>query len=77
MIKLKTDCETCMHKNICRFRDNAKSDVNKLKNINYGIGPNDNYDWDTISNSRHVTIEFSCMDYTRDNSIATLNPIKR
>ena len=63
MIKLKTDCDTCLHKDICKYKDNAKVDMNKLKDMNYGIGPNDDYSWDDISNSRHVDITFSCTDY--------------
>ena len=63
MIKLKTDCDTCLHKDICRYKDNAKVDMNKLKDMNYGTGPNDDYSWGDISNSRHVDITFSCTDY--------------
>lgn len=63
MIKLKTDCDTCIHKDICRYINNAKDDMIKLKNMNYGEGPNNDYSWDTISKSRHVNITFSCPDY--------------
>lgn len=37
--------------------------MNKLKNMNYGTGPNDDYDWETISDSRHVNVTFACSDY--------------
>ena len=63
MIRLVTDCNTCMHKEVCKHKDNAKSDMEKLKNMIYGEGPNDDYTWDTISSSRHVNITFSCPDY--------------
>ena len=63
MITLKTDCNKCIHKDICRYINNAKGDMIKLKNMNYGEGPNGDYDWETISNSQHVNIEFSCPDY--------------
>ena len=63
MIKLTTDCNTCIHKDICKYKDNAKVDMNKLKDMNYGTGSNDVYSWDTISKSRHVNIAFSCPDY--------------
>ena len=63
MIKLKTDCDTCLHKDICKYKDNAKTDMNKLKDMNYETGPNDDYSWNDISNSRHVDIIFSCIDY--------------
>lgn len=63
MIKLATECGTCLHKDVCRYINNAKGDMLKLKNINYGTGPNDDYTWDTISGSHHVDITFSCPDY--------------
>ena len=37
--------------------------MNKLKDMNYGTGSNDDYSWDDISKSRHVDITFSCTDY--------------
>ena len=63
MIKLTTDCETCSHKNVCQYKDNAKSDMNKLKDTRYGTGPNDDYNWETMSSHRHVNVTFSCSDY--------------
>ena len=43
MIRLVTDCNTCIHKEVCKHKDNAKSDMEKLKNMIYGEGPNDDY----------------------------------
>ena len=37
--------------------------MNKLKNMNYGTGPNDDYDWETISDIHHVNVAFACSDY--------------
>ena len=63
MIRLVTDCNTCIHKDICRYINNSKADMIKLKNMNYGEEPNNDYNWETISNSHHVNITFSCPDY--------------
>lgn len=63
MIKLKTECEKCLHEKICRNKGNARLAMEKLKNTQYGDGPNDDYDWDIIMESKHVNIEFSCPDY--------------
>ena len=65
MITLKTDCNTCIHKDICRYKDNAKYDMNKLRDMNYGEGSNDDYDWETMSNSHHVNIDISCKDFEK------------
>ena len=63
MIKLNTDCEKCIHKKVCRNKDNAKNAMERLKNMQYGEGPNDDYDWDNMMDSKRVNIAFSCPDY--------------
>lgn len=63
MIKLKNKCDKCIHVKVCRNKDNAQIAMEKLKDLTYGNGPNDDYDWDTVMKSRHVDIEFSCPDY--------------
>ena len=65
MITLKTNCDDCIHSNICRFKDNAKSDMERLKGTMYGKGLNDDYDWDTILKSRNVNVVFSCPDFKK------------
>lgn len=64
MIKLKTDCKDCMHEKVCKNKNNAKYDMEKLKKSQYGRGPNDDYDWGFMMDARHVDIEFSCPDFT-------------
>ena len=63
MIKLKTDCAKCVHEKVCRNKNNAVNAMIKLKNMTYGNGPNDDYDWGIMMESKHVDIEFSCPDY--------------
>lgn len=65
MIKLMTSCKDCMHSKMCKYKNNVKSDFNKLKKTTYGSGPNDDYDWETMSVSRNVEIRFACPDYTK------------
>ena len=65
MIKLATDCDKCIHKKMCRNKDNAKYAMERLKNMQYGKGPNDDYDWDTMMKARHVGITFSCPDFVK------------
>lgn len=73
MITLKTDCKNCAHAMMCKWKDNAKFAMERLKNMQYGDGPNDDYDWDTIMRSKNVNIEFSCPDYTSSSPINYLN----
>lgn len=69
MIKLATDCDKCIHKNICRNKDNAKSDMEKLKKMTYGKGPNDDYDWNVMMKHRNVIINFSCPDFLESKRV--------
>lgn len=63
MLKLKTDCDRCSHVKVCKNRNNAKQAMEKLKNMNYGSGPNDDYGWDIMSDHLNIKIEFFCPDY--------------
>ena len=64
MIVLATDCNKCAHKTVCRYENNALNDMNKLKNMTYGKGPNDDYSWDIMSKNRNVQITFECPMFT-------------
>ena len=66
MIELITDCKDCVHNKVCRNRDNAKIATNKLKNMTYGDGPNDDYDWDIMMDHMKVHIRFYCDDFMRN-----------
>lgn len=65
MITLRTDCKDCIHEKVCRNKDNAKSAMERLKNMQYGKGPNDDYDWDTMMKHKNVDVMFSCPDYKK------------
>lgn len=63
MIKLKTNCNNCTHKKVCKNINNAEHNMNKLKKTQYGSGPGDDYNWDIIMECYNVVIEFSCPDF--------------
>ena len=63
MIKLATECEKCIHKNVCKNENNAKYAMEKLKSMQYGKGPNDDYSWEIMMEAEHVNISFSCPDF--------------
>lgn len=63
MIRLEIDCNDCMHNDICKFKNNAKTDMERWKRTLYSKDPNSDYDWETMSNYRHVDITFSCPDF--------------
>lgn len=65
MIKLKTNCDACIHKKVCKNINNAVHNMNKLKKTQYGSGPNDDYNWDIMMNHYNVVIEFSCPDFEK------------
>ena len=68
-ITLKTNCKECIHNKLCRHVNNAENLMNELKEKTYGEGPNDDYDWDTMSEHFHVNIEFSCPDFKLDRGV--------
>lgn len=69
MIYLENDCSKCIHKEMCKYEGNAKHDMEKLMNTTYGTGPNDDYDWNTMSDVNHVTIRFSCKSFREETKV--------
>lgn len=69
MIELKTKCEECIHKKVCKNVGNAKRDMEKLKNMTYSNHPNMDYSWETIMDSRNVHITFFCDDFHKANAV--------
>lgn len=63
-IKLTTDCNNCIHKDMCKYKNNALHAMDKLKTTIYGDGPNDDYYWDIMMQHEHVNITFSCPDFS-------------
>lgn len=68
MIKLKTNCNDCIHKKVCKNVNNARYNMTKLKDMQYGSGPNDDYNWDTMMEHHNVIIEFSCPDFEKQKA---------
>lgn len=64
-VNLKTKCEDCVHNHVCRNHNQAKYFADKLKETNYGDGPNDDYDYDIMSKHYHVDIDISCKDFRK------------
>lgn len=60
MIKVKTDCNDCIHAKVCGHKGNVKMFYDRFKNENFGKGPNDDYDWVTMSEVYSVNIDIYC-----------------
>ena len=54
MIMLETDCDTCRHVEVCKYKNNAKNAMEKLKKLNYGNG----YRWDMNMNTDNVVVNY-------------------
>ena len=74
MIKLATNCEKCIHKKVCNCKDNAKYAMERLKKMQYGKGPNNDYDWETMMKADNVDITFSCPDYIEERPVPRKQP---
>lgn len=68
MINLKTECKDCIHEKVCKNKGNPIWIKNKLAEMTLGSGPNDDYDWATMTDAYRVKIDISCSDYSRSNS---------
>lgn len=68
MLKVTTDCSKCIHEKVCKNKNNPKWIKDKLADTQFGKGPNDDYDWDTMSDCYGVDISFSCRHYKLDRS---------
>ena len=64
-IKIKTHCKDCVHSGVCKYEGNVESAANKLKKMNYGCGPNDDFSWDIMSTSKNIDISLSWPDYVK------------
>lgn len=69
MITITSNCNNCIHSKVCKHKGNAETDMTKLSNMPYGTGPNNDYDWNTMSNHRNVTITFSCPNYREGGGV--------
>ena len=65
MITLKTDCDNCIHSKVCGRKDRPKYVREKLGDLIFGKGPNDDYDWDTMMEHYKVDIDISCPDFDK------------
>ena len=64
-VNLKTNCKDCIHEKVCKNHGIAESFSKRLSDLNYGCGPNDDYDWGTMSDHYHVKIDISCSDFEK------------
>lgn len=65
MIKLNTRCKYCVHSEVCKNINKPKYFADHLSEVNYGDGPNDDYDFGTMSEAFNVDIDISCKNYKK------------
>lgn len=65
-INLKQDCKDCVHEKVCRNIGRPEAFKKRIESMNYGNGPNDDYDFGTMSDHYHVKIDVSCKDFEKN-----------
>ena len=65
MIELKTKCEDCIHKKVCKNIGNTRYAMEKLKNMIYSNQINIDYSWEVIMKNENIHISFSCDDFIK------------
>ena len=64
MIKLKTDCNECIHVNVCQYKHNAQFAMDKFKTITFKSPiSNEVCTWEEKMEYDHINVEFSCPEY--------------
>ena len=64
MIKLKTDCNKCIHVNVCQYKHNAKFAMDKLKETEFkSVISNEVCTWEEKMEYDRINVEFSCPEY--------------
>jgi hypothetical protein len=53
----------------CKYKNNAAYAMKKLKEMTYGNGPNDDYNWDIMTQHEHVDIVFSCPHFISEAKV--------
>lgn len=64
-VNLKTNCKNCVHEKVCKNHGKAELFNERICDLTYGSGPNDDYDWKTMSDCYRVQIDISCMDFEK------------
>ena len=54
MINLKTNCKNCVHEKVCKNHGKAELFNERICDLTYGSGTNDDYDWKTMSDCYRV-----------------------
>lgn len=70
-IYLETNCEECIHNEVCKNKNNAKHEYDRLRDLQYGKGPNDDYPYDIMMQANRVLITIKCPDFHK------IEPVKR
>ena len=67
MIKLKTDCNECIHVNVCQYKHNAKFAMDKFKETAFKSAiSNEVCTWEEKMECDRINVEFSCPDYNEE-----------
>ena len=64
-VNLKTNCKNCVHEKVCKNHGRAEWFNERMCDLTYGAGPNDDCDWKTMSDHYRVQIDISCMDFEK------------
>ena len=64
MIKLKTDCNECIHVNVCQYKHNAQFAMDKFKTTAFkSARSNEVCKRKKKMECDHINVEFSCPEY--------------
>lgn len=65
-VTLQTSCKYCIHEKVCQNKGIPETIKERLSNANYGQGPNDDYDMNTMSDHYGIDIHIQCKNYRKE-----------
>ena len=68
MLKLKNECEQCNHCTVCKYKNNARFAMAKLKETKF-TKDDKSLNWEDAMISENVDIIFSCPNYETKGGI--------
>lgn len=69
MVINMTRCEECIHKQICKNKNQPNIFKEKVESSMYGKGPNDDYDIGIMSEHYDINIQIRCKNYGSEKTV--------
>ena len=67
MLRLMNECDKCIHKNVCKYKNNQSILFDRLRTMPFDGNGDDERNWESMSYEFNVAIDFSCLSFKSNN----------